>query len=115
MMSTDFGLAWLAAVVALALHVADEASHDFLSWYNPQALRIRRVLGGIPFPPTFTFFTWLLGLIAGVLVLGALTPVAYAGRMGLRPLAYVLAAIHIGNGRLAPRGPTHGHRAAGKD
>jgi hypothetical protein len=99
-MGADFGLAWLASVVALALHVADEASHDFLAWYNPQALRIRRALGGFPFPPTFTFYPWLFGLIAGVLALGAMTPVAYAGRTWLRPLAYVLAAIHIGNGIL---------------
>lgn len=99
-MGVDFGLAWLASVVALALHVADEASHDFLAWYNPQALRIRRALGGLPFPPTFTFFPWLVGLIVAVLALGALTPLAYAGRTGLRPLAYVVAAIHIGNGIL---------------
>lgn len=99
-MVVDFGLAWLAAVVALALHVADEASHDFLSWYNPRALRIRRALGGFPFPPTFTFYPWLAGLIAAVLVLGALTPAAYAGQTGLRTLAYILAAVHIGNGIL---------------
>jgi hypothetical protein len=95
-----FGLAWLAATVALALHVADEATHDFLAWYNPSALRIRRALGGLPFPPTFTFVPWLLGLIAAVLVLGSLTPFAYRGVPWLRPLAYVLAAEHIGNGLL---------------
>jgi hypothetical protein len=43
---------------------------------------------------------WLLGLLAGVLLLAALTPLAYAGRAWLRPFAYVLAAIHIGNGLL---------------
>jgi hypothetical protein len=95
-----FGLAWLAATVALALHVADEATHDFLAWYNPSALRIRRALGGLPFPPTFTFVPWLLGLIAAVMALGALTPFAYRGMLWLRPLAYVLAAIHVGNGLL---------------
>ena len=86
------GLAWLAATVALALHVADEATHDFLAWYNPSALRIRRLLGGLPFPPTFTFVPWLLGLVAAVLVLGALTPVAYRGAAWLRPVAYVLVS-----------------------
>jgi len=98
--TATFGLAWLGATVALALHVADEASHDFLAWYNPSALRIRRLLGGFPFPPTFTFVTWLLGLIAAVLLLGALTPFAYRGAPWLRPLAFVLATIHIGNGLL---------------
>jgi hypothetical protein len=98
--TATFGLAWLVAAVALALHVADEASHDFLSWYNPRALRIRRALRGFPIPPTFTFWPWLLGLIAGVLVLCGLTPFAYRGAGWLRPVAYVLAGIHIGNGLL---------------
>jgi hypothetical protein len=97
-MGSTFGLAWLAATVALALHVADEASHDFLTGYNASALRIRRVLGGLPFPPTFTFWPWILGLCAGVVLLAALTPAAFAGRAWMRPLAYLLAAIHVGNG-----------------
>ena len=96
----SFGWAWLAATLALALHVADEATHDFLSWYNPRALRIRRALGGLPFPPTFTFVPWLLGLLAAILLLGALTPAAYLGEAWLRPAAYVLAVVHIGNGLL---------------
>ena len=98
--ASSIGWAWLAATVALALHVADEATHDFLAWYNPRALRIRQVLGGIPFPPTFTFLPWLAGLLVAVLLLGTLTPAAYAGASWLQPLAYVLTAIHIGNGLL---------------
>jgi hypothetical protein len=94
----NLGWAWLAATIALALHVADEASHDFLAWYNPRALRIRQLLGGFPFPPTFTFLPWLVGLIAGVILLAALTPWAYMGSPWLRPLAYFLAVIHIANG-----------------
>jgi len=93
-----FGWAWIAATIALGLHVSDEAAHDFLAWYNPQAQRIRRALGNIPFPPTFTFFPWLLGLVAGILVLLALAPWAFAGSRWMQPLAYVLAAIHIANG-----------------
>ncbi len=94
------GPAWLAAVAALALHVVDEASHDFLAWYNPRALRIRQFLRPLPFPPTFTFFPWLFGLAAAVLALAALTPFAFAERAWLRPFAYALAAVHIGNGLL---------------
>ena len=97
---TSFGWAWLAATAALAIHVADEASHDFLAWYNPRAARIRQALGGFPFPPTFTFLPWFLGLLAAVLLLGALTPSAYARAPSLRPIAYFLSAIHIGNGLL---------------
>ena len=98
--ATTFGWAWLAATIALGFHVADEATHDFLAWYNPRALRIRQALGGLPFPPTFTFLPWLLGLLAAILVLGALTPLAYGGPPWLKPLAYVLAAVHIANGLL---------------
>ena len=35
-----------------------------------------------------------------MLVLGGLTPFAYRGASWLRPLAYVLAAEHVGNGLL---------------
>ena len=97
--ATTFGWAWLAATIAFALHVADEATHDFLAWYNPRALRIRQIVR-LPFPPTFTFMPWLVGLIAVVCVLGLLTPVAYAGTPWLRPVAYGLAAIHVANGLL---------------
>jgi len=96
--TSTFGWAWVVATVALGLHVADEATHDFLGWYNPQALRLRQVLGNIPFPPTFTFVPWLLGLIAGIVVLLALAPWAFAGAHWMRPLAYVLAVIHLANG-----------------
>jgi len=98
--ATTFGWAWVAATVALALHVADEATHDFLAWYNPRAMRIRRALGGLPFPPTFTVAPWLLGLTLGILLLGALAPAAFAGRPWMRPLAYFLAGLHVGNGLL---------------
>jgi uncharacterized protein with HXXEE motif len=98
--ATTFGLAWLIATIALALHVVDEATHDFLSWYNPRALGIRQALGGLPFPPTFTFLPWVLGLSVAVLILASLTPAAYAGSAWIRPFGYALAAIHIANGLL---------------
>ena len=95
-----FGWAWLTSVLALALHVVDEATHDFLRWYNPQALRIRHFLGDFPFPPTFTFWPWLIGLSAAVTGLAALTPFAFAGAHWLRGVALVVAAIHVLNGLL---------------
>ena len=98
--AASFGIAWLSAVLALALHVADEATHDFLAWYNPRALRIREFLGGFPFPPTFTFWPWLLGLSAAVILLAALTPLAYAGTSGMRAAAFGLGAVHVANGSL---------------
>ncbi|HET9708698.1 MAG TPA: HXXEE domain-containing protein [Gemmatimonadales bacterium] len=96
----SFGWAWLAATIALALHVADEATHDFLASYNPRALRMRRFFGGLPFPPTFTFWPWLIGLMAAVLVLAALTPSAFAGARWLVSVAYFLAVVHMANGML---------------
>ena len=96
---TTFGLAWIVATIALALHVADEAANDFLTFYNAQALRIRRALGNIvPFPPTFTFVPWLTGLVAGIALLAALAPSALAGSPWMRPLGYFLAALHVAHG-----------------
>ncbi len=95
-----FGLAWLAAAAALALHVADEAAHDFLAWYNPRAIRIQQFFGGIPFPPTFAFWPWLLALSGAVVLLLALAPFAYAGTSAMRAAAYGLGAVHVANGLL---------------
>ena len=107
----EFGWAWLFSVVALALHVADEASHNFLAWYNPQALRIRRALRGLPFPPTFTFWPWLLGLSAAVAGLALLTPAAFAGAGWLRDVARVIAIVHLFNGLLHLAGAARTRRA----
>lgn len=95
----------------MAAHVADEATHDFLSWYNPQALRIRARLGGLPFPPTFTFWPWLGGLCAAVGALALLTPLAFAGNHALIVAAYSVAAIHVLNGLLHLSGAVVSRRA----
>jgi Protein of unknown function with HXXEE motif len=96
----SFGHAWLAMSVALGLHVADEAAHDFLAWYNPMARRLRARLRPVPFPPTFTFWPWLIGLIVLTAGLLALTPLAYEGLPWLRPIGLVLGVINVGNGLL---------------
>jgi hypothetical protein len=95
-----FGTAWVAMAVAFGLHVADEAATDFLSWYNPTAQRIRSRLGGLPFPPVFTFWPWLLGLSAVTAILFALTPWAFAHAAWLVAVAIVFSIINIGNGLL---------------
>ena len=95
-----FGQAWLVMSIALGLHVADEAAHDFLAWYNPIARRLRARLWRVPFPPTFTFWPWLIGLIILTATLLVLTPLAYEGRPWLRPVGYVVSCINIGNGLL---------------
>lgn len=97
---TDMGTAWLALSIAFGLHVADEASHQFLAWYNPIAKRIRSRLGGLPFPPVFTFWPWLLGLLAVTAVALLLTPMAYRRASWLEPVALAFALINVGNGLL---------------
>ena len=58
------GRAWIFLTIALALHVLDEAVHDFLSIYNPAARALRDRLPFLPLP-TFSFGVWLGGLIGG--------------------------------------------------
>ena len=43
-----FGYAWIAFALSVAVHVTDEAAHDFLSFYNPAVHAIRARL---PFWP----------------------------------------------------------------
>jgi hypothetical protein len=95
-----FGASWLTLAVVFGLHVLDEAATDFLAWYNPTAQRIRSRLGGIPFPPVFTFWPWLLGLLAITAILFVLAPMAYAHVAWLVPVAIGFSLINIGNGLL---------------
>jgi hypothetical protein len=94
----NFGLAWIAFALAVALHVTDEARHDFLATYNPTALAIRRRLH-LPFPPVFTLRVWLGGLIAGICLLLLLSPFALHGAHWIRIVALPLAIlVGIANG-----------------
>jgi hypothetical protein len=96
----NFGLAWIGFALAVALHVADEATHDFLATYNPNALAIRRRLH-IPFPPVFTLRSFLTLLSAGVCLLLLLSPFALHGVRWIRIVAVPLAIlVGIGNGCL---------------
>lgn len=95
-----FGIAWVAFALAVAVHVADEAAHDFLSVYNPIVRAIRARLPFLPIP-TFRFSVWIGGLIAGIVLLLALSPLAFAGDERLRLIAWPLALlVGIGNGLL---------------
>lgn len=93
------GPAWVALTLALALHVLDEAVHDFLALYNPTVEEIRR---RVPFLmlPTFTFRSWITGLALGIGVLLALSPFAFRRARWLRPIALVLAVFMVLNGCL---------------
>lgn len=87
-----FGRAWTGFALAVMLHVTDEASHDFLSVYNPMVAAIRARLPFLPLP-TFTFPVWIGGLAAGILLLLLLAPPAFRGNEVLRRIAWPLAII----------------------
>lgn len=90
-------VAWAALTAAFALHVVDEATHDFLAWYNPVAVSIRPYFGRLPFPPVFSFRVWLTGLCVAVVCLAALTPLIRPGRRWVVVAATVYGIIHVGN------------------
>jgi hypothetical protein len=89
---------------AIALHVADEATHNFLGVYNPTVLAIRAVVPWLPLP-TFAFRVWITGLIAGIALGFLATP--FIPR--LRPAAYAVAILMIGNGLQHTVGTILGH------
>lgn len=87
--SRKLGWAWVAFCLAVAVHVADEASTGFLPVYNPTIVAVRPQ--GWWFPPTFQFRGWLTGLILALLAGLALSPFFFQGRRSVRPLAYFFA------------------------
>jgi hypothetical protein len=90
-----FGIWWLAFGYTLALHVLDEAGHDFLSVYNPSALFLRRF---VPFFPVFTFRQWIGSLLCALTVWLALAPLAFRGYKWQKWLAIPVAVLAgIGN------------------
>jgi hypothetical protein len=91
------GYAWVGLTLALAMHVADEAAHDFLSVYNPSVLALRQRLPFLPLP-TFTFPVWLTGLILAVLGLLALSLLAFRGKRWLVLASFPYAALMFANG-----------------
>lgn len=93
----NYGLAWVSLCLALALHVTDEAVHDFLSVYNPTVQLLRQKLLLLPLP-TFTFEVWLAGLVLAVLLLLCLTPFAFHSARWLKIPAKIFAVLMILNG-----------------
>lgn len=86
------GTAWVGLALAFAIHVTDEALTGFLSVYNPTVQALRAELGFWPMP-TLEFRAWLGGLIAGVIVLLALSPFVFRGARWIRPIFYFLAIV----------------------
>jgi len=104
--------AWVSLALALGLHVTDEALTGFLPVYNSVVEGLRAKYSWLPLP-TFTFRVWLGGLVLGVLLLLALTPIVTRGARWIRVVSLILGVIMTGNalghvgasvywGRLAP-------------
>lgn len=92
-------LAWLLLMLALVLHVIDEAATGFLPFYNELVISLREKFGFFPMP-TFEYSDWLGGLIAGLtvgLLLTALIP--RAGQVP-RILIGIFSGLMIGNALL---------------
>ncbi len=91
------GWAWVALTFALAVHVADEALTDFLSFYNPMVTSLRARLGWFPMP-TFTFDVWLTGLITAVIVLLLLSVFVFRGARAMIYASYPYGVLMLFNG-----------------
>lgn len=86
----------MCLAVALALHVTDEALTGFLPVYNGIVGEIRANHPWVPLP-TFTFQVWLAGLVLGILLLLALTPLVSRRTRWIRLVSLVLSIVMIGN------------------
>jgi hypothetical protein len=94
---SGFGRPWFALTIAFALHVVDEAATGFLNVYNPTVTAMRARFSWFPMP-TLGFREWLVGLVAGVVLGFALTPLAARNPRWLRPIAWFYALIMFFNG-----------------
>jgi hypothetical protein len=103
--------AWLGLVVALALHVADEALTGFLDVYNPTVRALREQLRWFPMPE-FRFDVWLAGLVALVIGLAILTPIVERGPRVARAVAVVFAGLMVLNGTAHIAGTVAGQTVA---
>jgi hypothetical protein len=95
--AVGWGPSWITLAIAIALHVWDEAAHDFLAVYNPLVAAIRDRLPFLPLP-TFTFRLWLTGLVLGILIMLSMSVFAFRGTRWFRPPSFALAILMIANG-----------------
>ena len=89
--------AWISLALVFVLHVSDEASHDFLRFYNPNVRIIRQSLG-IPFPPELSYPQFIGGMMALVILCAFLTPLLDRGRRWTLIVARIWAMVQIANG-----------------
>lgn len=95
--NSRLGWAWVLLCAAMAVHTTDEATHGFLSVYNPTVLGLRAKAPWLPFP-VFGFSEWLTGLILANIFLLILSVFFFRGERWVRPVGYIFAAIMVLNG-----------------
>ena len=95
-LARSWGRAWIGLALALAVHVVDEAAHDFLAVWNPAVETMRSRFAWVPLP-TFTFSVWMGGLAAGIVLLLALSPFAFRARPWMRPASFALGTVMVAN------------------
>jgi hypothetical protein len=92
-----FGFAWLGFGLALSIHVLDEATHDFLAFYTPNAQAIRARFPFLPLP-AFTFENWLTSLAIAIAIFLCLSPFAFRGirwaRFAAVPVSIVVGILN---------------------
>ena len=89
-----FGFAWLGFGLALSIHVLDEATHNFLAVYTPNARAIRARFPFLPLP-AFTFESWLTSLAIAIAIYLCLSPFAFRG-MGWARVVAIPVALLVG-------------------
>ena len=96
MIRPNFTAAWILLTLSLAIHVLDEALHNFLSFYNPLVTSLNERTGS--FFPVFSKAEWLGGLITAIVILFAMTYFVVHRKRWIRYLGAVYAVIMILNG-----------------
>ena len=91
-----FGVAWMALVFMLAIHVIDEMATEFLPFYNSLVLSLRETYPSFPMP-TLSFPIWLIGLCIALVALLLSSPLVFEGKRFMRPIAYLFGGLMVVN------------------
>lgn len=89
-------VSWLLLCAVIALHVVDEATHNFLAVYNPSVMALRERVHWLPLP-VFSFRTWITGLVIAIALLFSLSPFVSRDVRWIRPFVYVVCFLTIAN------------------
>jgi len=89
-------IAWLAASLAVAVHIVDEVAHGAYGLYVDVAWLLRLVAPVVEMPP-FREEVWLINLAGSVIVLLALTWLVWMRRGPMVVASYVFAAFLTAN------------------